>query len=80
MARKLTEDEIRLAKLEHIRILNEIDRQVDAKKATAASYIEIIKDLRTNEFEVRQMLHTGEAVPEQLCLIPKEGESGNEEN
>lgn len=70
MARKLTTEEIERLKNEHIRILNEIDRQDQARKDTAASYREIIKDLRGNESEVRHMLETGYAVPEQLSLIP----------
>lgn len=74
MARKLTQDEIARAKEEHIRILNEIDRQEQARKDTNATFKAMIKDLRMNESEIRFILQTGQAVPEQLSLIPN-GES-----
>ena len=70
MSRRLNEEEIARLKKEHIRLLNEYDRQDQARKDTAASYREILKDLRTNEAEVRHMLETGHAVPEQMSLIP----------
>ena len=70
MSRRLNEEEIERLKKEHIRILNEIDRQAQARKDTLASYRELLKDLRTNEAEVRHMLETGYAVPEQMSLIP----------
>lgn len=74
MARKLKPEEIEKAKIEHIRLLDEIDRQLTAKKDTIASYREIIKELRQKEADVRIMIKTGEGIPEQLVLIP-----GNED-
>ena len=73
MAHKLNNDEMAAAREEHFRVLDEIDRQVQAKKDTNASYNEIIGDLRTKEKEIRTVIKTGEAVPEQLALIPKDG-------
>jgi hypothetical protein len=74
MARKLNDEEIAAAKVEHIRLLDEIDRQVDAKKDTVKSCNEIIKELRTKEADVRIMVKTGEGIPEQLVLLPITGD------
>lgn len=70
MARKLNDEEIAAAKVEHIRLLDEIDRQVEAKKDTVASYREMLKELRAKEADVRIMIKTGEGIPEQLALLP----------
>ena len=71
MARKLNPEEIEKAKIEHIRLLDEIDRQTESKKDTAKSCNDIIKELRQKEADVRMMVKTGEGIPEQLVLLPR---------
>ena len=66
---ELNQEQLKKARDRHIKLLNEIDRLKDDKKDYLAGVREALKEYRERERDVRRMIETGFAPPEQLQLI-----------
>ena len=66
--RQLTEEEISEHRKEHLEKLTEIDIKIEDKKETAATYNQELKILHERERDLREMLKTGQAQPEQMTV------------